>query len=559
MSAGALALLGVLVCALYLPYLGNPPVFDDRFFFSGYGFAEYASFPLGWGLRYPPYFSIGIVQVLFGSIEAHRVVSLIAHVASVWTLYVLLLALQLGRSGAFIGAALFGLHPAAVYGAAYLAQRSIVFATFFSLLTLLLFLRGLRSERISDALAAAVLYSLAVLSKEHAILLPAAAAALAPLSGATRSHAQRYIAAFFAACAPAAIFVVLSSRGVIGVAYEAQFRDVAAQVAAEGMTQALASPWLGSALAQMALFFRYLFVWLIPATSEMSLDLRVDFAHLWSPPVALPAVLGFAAIPIACGFLILRRGRLALAAWGLLYMWILFGTELSAVRFQEPFVLYRSYLWAPGLAVAVASAFDRLSPRVLVALLAPALLFLVWQARDRLETFSSGLALWEDAAAKLPTVPVPGGYRTLYELGREYMYAGRPKEASDVVDRCLRDYPRVLDCAFARAAVQIQTEQYERALKSMLYVLTLRPDHAVAYHHLGYVLENLGCRKEALAQYRISLKLGYLGARYRIDSIENPGKGLLAAKKMPAEVDCSDLLRRYPIPGPPAPKAGTSG
>jgi tetratricopeptide (TPR) repeat protein len=547
-SAAALAALAALAAALYLPYVHNPPVFDDKIFFAGYRHAEYAAFPLGLGLRFPPYFSLAYVQIMFGSIEAHRIVGLVLHAGCAWALYGLLRALDLSRLAAFAGAALFAVHPVAVYGAGYLTQRSIVVATLFALLALTLFLRGLHTGRISDALAAAVLYSFSVLSKEHAILLPAAAVALVPLTGAPLRYGLRYAGLFLAVCAPAATFVVLYSRGVIGTVYEPHFQAIAPQVAADAIAQALASPWFGSSLAQMTLFFKYLFVWLLPSTSDMSLDVRIDFVELWRPAVALPAFLFFVATPLTCTVLILRRSRLAVPAWGLLCVWLLFGTELAAVRFQEPFVLYRSYLWAPGLVVVAAWLLDRLPPRMAVMVLVPALLTLGWQARDRLQTFSSGLATWEDAAAKLPVEPVPGGYRSLYELGREYLYAGRPEDAIDVTERCIRQYPRVFDCAFARAAIQIEISQYERALPSMLYAISLRPDDPVARMHLGWVLENLGCRKEAMTQYRISEATGYKGAAHRLQSIETPGKGVLPPSRERRQVDCGALLERNPIP-----------
>lgn len=559
-TAAALALLAALAAGLYLPFLSNPPVFDDLVFFSGYRFAEYARFPLGLGMRFPPYFSLAWVHVVFGNIEAHRAVSLLFHVACAGALFTLLRSLELGRRTAFAGAALFALHPVAVYGAAYLTQRSTVVATLFALVTLIIFLRGLRSGRLGDAVAAGLLYSLSVLSKEHAILLPAAAAALIPLTAARPQYAARYTALFFALCAPAALFVVLYSRGAIGQVYEPHFESISAQLANAPGIAAITAPWLGSALAQTVLFFKYLAIWLLPSTSDMAIDLRIDFAQYWAPGVALPALFCFIALPVTAAFLLVRRTSMALPAWGLLYVWILFGTELAAVRFQEPFVLYRSYLWAPGFIVAVSAGLDRLTPRVLVALLVPALLLLAWQARDRLQSFSSGLAVWEDAASKLPAEPAPGGYRTLYEAGREYLYAGRRMESMTVVERCIRQYPRVFDCAFARAAVQIEMKQYEQALPSMLYAISLRPGDAVSRMYLGYALENLGCRNEAVAQYRVSLAMGLKGAAHRLDRIESPGKGLLPPTgNMPEQVDCTDLLKRNPIPGPGLRTPGTSG
>jgi tetratricopeptide (TPR) repeat protein len=266
--------------------------------------------------------------------------------------------------------------------------------------------------------------------------------------------------------------------------------------------------------------------------------------------MALPAVLAFVTLCALAIFLILRRSRAALSAWGFLYFAILFGTEFAAVRFQEPFVLYRSYLWAPGILVAVASGLERVPPRLLVAALVPVLGLFSWQAQDRLRSLSSGLAAWEDAAAKLPRDAVPGGHRPLYELGREYIYAGRMSDAVDVVERCIRLYPGIFECAFARAAVQIEMTEYEKALPSILYVIGLRPRNGLTRHHLGFILENLGCRKEALAQYHLAVELGFTGAKFRLQAAETPGKGLIPPVRPVHQADCKALLARYPIPKP---------
>ena len=107
-----------------------------------------------------------------------------------------------------------------------------------------------------------------------------------------------------------------------------------------------------------------------------------------------------------------------MAGFGLLYFWILYLLEFSVIRFQEPFVLYRSYLWAPGLAIVSRQALAGCRCALRRGLRVAALLLSV-QSWDRLRSMSSGLALWEDAASKLPAEPIPGGWRTLYGVGRE--------------------------------------------------------------------------------------------------------------------------------------------
>ena len=535
-------LIAAVACALYLPFLGSPPVFDDRGLYSGYLFSERASSPFGLGLRFPAHFSFAFVEVLWSRIEAHRLVSLALHIGCGWALFALIRELQKGILLSLAAAVWFVAHPVAVYGAGYLAQRSIVMATLFGLLSILAFLRGLRQGSHTGAIAAALLYSAAVLSKEHAILVAAAAAAAAPLAGAARPFALRYIAIFLAACLPAAILVVVLARGLIGAAIEPQFEAVAAEVVAATRSGpgSLEHPWFGSALTQAAMFFHYVASWLWPLTSRMSIDLRVDFASTWSPAIAVPAVAGYLAWGAISAALILRRAGAAVAGFGLLYLWILFAVEFTAIRYQEPFVLYRSYLWAPGLAIAMAGALERLPRAAIAVLLGAAAAVLPAQSYDRLGSLSSGIALWEDAAAKLPREPVPGGARSLYFLGREYLYASQPRKSVAVVERCIAQYPASADCQFARAAIHMYFEEYQDAIPYLLRAIALNPKANGAWHHLGWALENLGCVAEARAHYRRAAELGFAGGEWRLMQLDSPGRGLIAPSA------------RKPGPCPPA-------
>jgi len=538
LTCAALLLLAALSCALYLPFLANPPFFDDRYLFSGHSFAEHALSPLGLGLRHPAYFSLALVQVFWGSTEAHRVFALAFHVAAVWALYALIRELQrfIAPDGAAAGreralaagaAALFALHPVAAYAAGYLVQRSIVLATLFGLLSLTLYVRGLRTGRYRNAIGAGALFSLAVLCKEHAILLPAAAAAAAFLRPAQARLALRHTATYLAVCTPAAVLVVLMAKGIVGERYEPHFGAVAAQLTQAQWAEVAQQPWIGSALAQVSLFFRYVWLWLWPRTGAMALDVRIDFAQTWAPAVAVPAVIGFLGFAALGGYLLRRGGRAGMAGFGLLYFWILYLLEFSVVRFQEPFVLYRSYLWAPGLAIVLAAALGRLPLRASAAAFAVAALLLSVQSWDRLRSMSSGLALWEDAASKLPAEPIPGGWRTLYGLGREYLNADQPDKAIAVAERCLAQYPGVQQCFFARAAIHLRLEQHEAAIPYLLQAIAIAPDEGVLRHHLGLALEELGCRQQARALYELSFKLGFTGAKYRVERMDSPGGGLL--------------------------------
>ncbi len=538
-AAGVIA---ALAAALYLPFLGNPWVFDDRTFFSGGPiFYYFATTPFGMGLRLPPYFSLAMTETLGGSMGVHRSISLLLHIACALALYRLLydlqrLAAQAGRASvpetafdtdaavrATIVAAAFAIHPVAVYGAGYLVQRSILFATLFSLLSLLYLLRGLRIGSHSDAVVAAVLYSLAVLSKEHALLLPAAALPLVALAGAPQRFALRHMAIYLAACAPAAVFVLLLSTGLIGTVYEVTYSAIASQMDAAG-GGAGAYPLAMSIVTQAGLFFRYLALWWWPDPGAMSVDLRVDFLGAWSAGWIAAKALAF----IACGALgvalLGRRGAARIAGFGLLYFWLLYLVEFSVARFQEPFVLYRSYLWAPGIACISVAVLSRVPRRMAIAAGAVACLALGYAARDRLTSFSSALLLWEDAVAKLPQQTVPWGSRTMYNLGREYLYAGQPAKAVDVAERCIARYPETVQCRYARGAIRLHQEDFEGARADLSRVLEIQPASAIVHHRLGLALEGLGRMEQAQASYRRASELGYKGADMELERLQSSGE-----------------------------------
>jgi tetratricopeptide (TPR) repeat protein len=371
-----------------------------------------------------------------------------------------------------------------------------------------------------------------------------------PLVQPERRFAVRHAIIYLAGCAPAAILVVLLSAGVIAASYEPEFSTIAAEIEMDSGRAITDFPWWLSVATQAGLFFKYLALWLWPDTGAMSIDLRINFADTWLPPMVLLAVAGFLGYGLLGLYLLTRRvGAARVAGFGLLLPWILFLAEFTTIRIQEPFVLYRSYLWAPGMMVVLAAALGRMPGRAVIAFALLALPLLFLQAHDRLRTFTSGLALWEDAVAKLPRGRVPGGSRTLYSLGREYLYADRPDSAIAVVDRCLAEYPVTYHCPFARAAIHLHLEQYREALPYLSRAIALRPERGIARHHLGVALENLGCLKEAKEQYRLATKLRFAGAAHRLSRLDSPGSGLLPPIEPRPRTDACGK----PLPGDAAP------
>jgi tetratricopeptide (TPR) repeat protein len=113
---------------------------------------------------------------------------------------------------------------------------------------------------------------------------------------------------------------------------------------------------------------------------------------------------------------------------------ILFATEFATVWVQDPFVLYRSYLWAIGVPGLVFFFLHGPSPRVLAVIAVVLASFLLWQAQDRIFSLATAERAWTDAIAKLPNDARSVG-RWFPYLNRGSIYAER-----DDVTSAIRDF-----------------------------------------------------------------------------------------------------------------------
>lgn len=398
---------------IYLPGLGNALLFDDETLSSGRLFVEYRSF-LDLRVRMFSYGTFVWLHELAGDAWwVQRVANLAIHglvVAALWGFYREILrriepaAENLDRAPALgIAIGFFALNPVAVYAVAYLMQRSILLATLFVVLGLWSFAAAVSRGKPLLHAAALACYVLAVMSKEHAVLAPLAAVPVYIV--AARPDAKR-LAALFAGGAVLvgiAAFVLLKRYGeIIGKPFDEFSQVYLAQLAQlEPGADARAYPL--SILNQAYLFFQYGLRWFLPFAAWMSINLRPPFPVTFG---SFPQVLGVVAYlaTIAGGFFLVLRFRdwRALAGLSLLLPALLFATEFATVWVQDPFVLYRSYLWAigvPGL-VFVALLGAPVRALAIVAVIVGALF--VWQAVDRVFSLATPERAWTDAIAKLP-------------------------------------------------------------------------------------------------------------------------------------------------------------
>jgi tetratricopeptide (TPR) repeat protein len=221
-------------------------------------------------------------------------------------------------------------------------------------------------------------------------------------------------------------------------------------------------------------------------------------------------------------WLLLKRGGLGLLGFSLLYPWLMFFTEFSTVRIQEVFVLYRSYLWMPGLFFIplIVSKYVKMRIIVIVGVAVSVLFFIL--SMERLITMSHPLLLWNDAEKLVNGRPeVPGAARIYYNRGSEFVHAGEFELAEADLKYALKLSPNYVEAQVNLGATYFKRKEWQAAIESFdlankMYErkgLNLQP---FFIHQRGQAFEFLGLISDAKRDFAESCRLAKLGCE-RID------------------------------------------
>lgn len=437
-----LILLSVLLLLLYGTGIHHALVFDDVRLMDGSLFKQYKE--LSMDVRILSYGSFVWVQDLLGEgWWKQRWVNLTFHVGTVWLVYGLCKTLlenttfpedmrnaptfEASRQAALlVGVVVFALNPVAVYAVAYLIQRSILMAAFFTAAACLTFVRGLTHRRWGWFVLALLCYLLAVLSKEYAVTAIALTLPLLIFIARPNRKTLAKLAVVTALVLLAVVSLLATHYSdLLGKIYEDYGKAYARQL--DALQPGVANHiYPLSIINEMTLFFRYGLLWFFPNVGWMSIDLYPAFpiSLLGWPQTA--GALAYVGLVVASGWLLIRRSDvLSLLGLCLLIPLLLFMTEFSTVWVQDPFVLYRSYLWAIPIPALIAIPLIGFSPRKLLYPLAVLLaLLLSGLSFERIQSLQDPYSAWADAAAKVdlkaPANTV-GRWRPLLNLGGEQL------------------------------------------------------------------------------------------------------------------------------------------
>ncbi|MDD2661717.1 MAG: hypothetical protein PHY54_18855, partial [Methylococcales bacterium] len=285
-----------------------------------------------------------------------------------------------------------------------------------------------------------------------------------------------------------------------------------------------------SILTQSFLFFKYLWVWIAPSPAGMSVDMPQAFAEVfWAWPQTA-GLIGFIVYPIIAIRLLLQKGLKGLLGFALLCPWLLFATELSTIRIQESFVLYRSYLWMAGAFAALPFLCQKLSAKQAAITLTFVALLMMPLSWLRLMTFSHPLLLWDDAARQVEDIEEKrlGIDRIFYNRGKELIGVEHYAEAIDDLTKVIELNGLYIGYAYQnRGAAYLGNRQYLLALNDFNKAIELVPmNKAKLYLGKAHTLEGLNDPTAAMQAYKQACSLGLQSACQKTGQPAVPGKTL---------------------------------
>lgn len=515
------------VLGIYMPGLHNALVFDD-IRFKDTIFGSYGSL-IEFKQRLLSYGSFVWVQQLFGEgWWKQRIFNLMLHGGVVVALYLLIRDLLLqtafpdrveseahfneSRSAALlVGVALFAVNPMAVYAVGYLVQRSIVMATLFAVLACWFFVRGLLTNRVWWFVLAILSYLCAVLSKEHAVMT---AAMSVPLYIYFKRPGWKTTALVVTASvallgAVSAVFL-LKYGSILGKLFDDPSILYAQQLefAQPGITQRI---YPLSILNEASLFFAYGFLWFVPNVLWMSIDLRPVFpTSFTSMPHLLGGVGYFVVFSTALFLFFKRKNFLGLLALLLFFPLLLFFTEFVTVWVQDPFVLYRSYLWAIAVPGIIAIALTGLKPKIIYGLGIILVLIFGALALDRNKSLRDEYTVWNDAAEKIdanaPDSAV-GRHRPFLNLGVHYAEKGSYQLAYNNFATAHKFGAQKGTALFNMGTVLLKQKKPKEALAAFTEAESHGFTALTSLHfQKGELQQALGNPLEALKSYTIALE-----------------------------------------------------
>lgn len=436
---------------------------------------------------------------------------LVFHIVSI-ALYALVCAVFLGvllellpMRAAWLGAALFAVHPLHVEAVGNVVGQSELLAALFVCLALLVFLRSRRRGSVSlrDTSIIVLLYILGCLSKEHAIVLPVLLLSAEATVLATQAPLRERLAAI------RPLILTLAAAGVAFVWLRIQVLGATAPASDESNSLLLGQPFGIRALTMLRVLLEWVRLFFWPA--HLSADYSPRAIDVVTGP--RPAMLASAAILVGfTGLAWTARHRVPVATFAFLWVAIALLIPSNLVVPTGFAVAERTlFLASGGVMLGVAATVARLTPSKVsgtarhLALGAVGVVLL-------LGLFRSGFRqqVWRDNETLFAQTvdDVPASYTAHLAYAGFLFQHNRRKEAFEEIGIAYAIFPRDLDGLEYAAQEYSRVEGCRRAIGLYARILTEDPRRSRSRVGLANCLIALHDHVDARKTIRQGLVIG---------------------------------------------------
>lgn len=461
------------------------------------------------------YVSLAVNYHLHGlNVTGYHVVNLLLHILNAWLLYGILrhafrgaASIPEGDDAAgqlpLVAALIFLCHPIQTHAVTYISSRFVLLAAFFSLLSLLSYIRFRTAPagggRITFQALAVLAAATAMLCKEFTFTLPFLIA-LYEISFFRAGPAERLRAlAPLGLTLPIIPLLVFLQKGSVS-ALDSTMRTITAADSSQISR-------LDYLLTQFRVIVMYLRLLFFPVGQNIDHDIPVQHSLASLPVLAsfllLLTLLAWAGCRLFRSVRNDEATRTAIMPFGIIWFFTALSIESSIIPLGELQAEYRLYLPSIGIIMAVTAlgamvsrryatnrnAFGAIAGILIVTLCAATVL------RNRV--WRSEIALWQDAALKSPAKVRPHQNLALY-----YGMGGQLVQARHELQQALAIEPRNFELHNNLGIVYKQLGDFNGAIGEYQRVLELEPGDAMARYNLGNIYLAQGNLDAAIREYR---------------------------------------------------------
>jgi tetratricopeptide (TPR) repeat protein len=429
---------------------------------------------------------------------------------------------------AFFACGLFAVHPLQTESVTYIVQRFTSLATFFYLLSLVMYIkwRKDKEQQVKRSAPHAMLYAISLLSavlamktKEIAFTLPVCITVYEFMF--FRGKLIKRVLYLI----PLLLTILIIPMTLLSL--NAPLGDIIGDVG-EVTRDHPDIPRLSYLFTQFRVIVTYIRLLILPINQNLDYDYPV-YHSLLDPAVFLSFI--FLLLVFGLGVYLYRISRithytLRIAAFGIFWFFITLSVESSVIPIRDMIFEHRVYLPSVGffmaLTGAIGAGMERWGSRtayakkaIIYGMLA-VMLLLSGATYARNTVWKDRLRLWGDAVEGSPNKARPHNY-----LGNAYEAQGKIDEAINEYQTALKLNPDYADTHNNLGNAYKAQGKIDEAINEYQTAIELKPDYAEAHNNLGVAYGTQGKIDAAINEYQAALKLnpGHVKAHNNLGNI----------------------------------------